>query len=451
MSASCQICISPYNRSNRRPIECVSCHHASCSACAETYILSTPQDPHCMHCRHPWNHEFLHQHLTKTFLNTRLRDHREQVLFDREKAMLPATQILIQERKQRAVYEEQLEALKQQKQALQLQIADLNDQMSNVRHTIRNGSNAVVTDKNHRFTYACPAPDCKGYIDNATHECGTCQSHMCPTCHELMSVTDAHECNHDTVKTIQKLQKDTKPCPNCHSLIHKTIGCAQMFCTKCHHAFNWSTGNTERGRIHNPEWQDLQRRLYQFAPTSRDPADFPCGGLVEWHVIARRLRKYKKAIPSRKQQEAIYVKIKQLEEIHRITFHVEIHVLPRYRPDNNTFARNASIRMAYLENQIDDATLKRRLLLSERKHERKTAIHALLHSLTLAAQDIFHRLNADSQTLPNRSTTLSELLDTYQNEFDALHALYKDNANYVSEQFGCSVPHIDFDFGLIFV
>jgi hypothetical protein len=127
-------------------------------------------------------------------------------------------------------------------------------------------------------------------------------------------------------------------------------------------------------------------------------------------------------------------------------------LLPRYRPNNNAFARNASIRMAYLENEIDDATLKRRLLLSERKHERKTAVHALLHSLTLVMQDIFRRLDADSQSLPNRSITLSELLDTYQKEFDALHALYKDNAYYVSEQFnGCSVPHIDFDFGLIFV
>ena len=64
-----------------------------------------------MHCRNGWNLEFLSAHLTKVFLNTRLRQHREQVLFDRERALLPATQPLLQEKRNRAALQQQLLAL----------------------------------------------------------------------------------------------------------------------------------------------------------------------------------------------------------------------------------------------------------------------------------------------------------------------------------------------------
>jgi hypothetical protein len=47
----------------------------------------------------PWDREFLADNLAKTFLTGELRKHREQILFEREQSLLPATQIYVEIRK----------------------------------------------------------------------------------------------------------------------------------------------------------------------------------------------------------------------------------------------------------------------------------------------------------------------------------------------------------------
>lgn len=53
--------------------------------------MGTSQDAHCMNCRTAWNREFLDGILSKTYVDGDYKKHRENILCEREKAMMPET------------------------------------------------------------------------------------------------------------------------------------------------------------------------------------------------------------------------------------------------------------------------------------------------------------------------------------------------------------------------
>ena len=77
------------------------------------------------------------------------------------------------------------------------------------------------------------------------------------------------------------LNKDSKSCPKCGTVIHKTSGCAQMWCPDCHTAFDWRTGEIVTGRIHNPHYIEFKRK----GGTSREHGDIPCGGIPTYREL----------------------------------------------------------------------------------------------------------------------------------------------------------------------
>jgi hypothetical protein len=58
-----------------------------------------------MSCRNGWNREHLEKELTKTFLGGTFKQCRENLLFDRQISMLPATQHLAEMYKMRARFD----------------------------------------------------------------------------------------------------------------------------------------------------------------------------------------------------------------------------------------------------------------------------------------------------------------------------------------------------------
>jgi hypothetical protein len=102
---------------------------------------------------------------------------------------------------------------------------------------------------------ACPQDDCKGYL-NKEYVCGLCEKKVCKKCR--IPVHDG-DCNKDTVETVKMLESETKPCPKCMARIFKIDGCDQIWCTSCHTAFSWNTGEVETGRIHNPHYYQWMR------------------------------------------------------------------------------------------------------------------------------------------------------------------------------------------------
>ena len=96
----CSICIEPFAGKNKL-ISCNYCDILACKSCVSRYLLETPNDPHCMGCAAGWNKEFLYSVFPKKFVNTELKLHREEVLLEREKALMPYTVQDVEQEKQR--------------------------------------------------------------------------------------------------------------------------------------------------------------------------------------------------------------------------------------------------------------------------------------------------------------------------------------------------------------
>ena len=276
----CSICLEDFNKMKHLKVTCPFCDHESCKTCAQTYLLSTTQDAHCMDCKHEWNREFIDSFCTKVFRNKDYKLHRENVLMEREKARMPETQPYVTRRLQweslRESYEWLIGLLDVMKRSedingltkmyLEETLREtISDVLENIRALVYNDVPVTTTTV---VTQRCPSGECRGFLLD-DHTCGVCKVVFCEHCHEPND--SDHVCDPNTVKTIKLLKRDTKPCPSCNTPIHKIEGCAQMWCTQCHTAFDWRTGHVETGRIHNPHYFEFKKR-------TREHGDIPCGG-----------------------------------------------------------------------------------------------------------------------------------------------------------------------------
>ena len=217
---TCQICIEPLNKSTRLLIQCPFCAYECCRSCCETYILNET-GVKCMNpeCAKQWSRKHIRERLTLVFINNRLKEHTEKILFDKERALLPATQPIV---------EGKLEAVKIQKE---IHIAY--DEISVIRKKIDELllKKTRVLDRKPRaeargFVRACPDEDCRGFL-SSQWKCGICDKWTCPDCHIIKGFTrdSEHTCNEDDLATARLLASDTKPCPKCGTGIFKIDGC----------------------------------------------------------------------------------------------------------------------------------------------------------------------------------------------------------------------------------
>jgi len=169
-------------------------------------------------CDKEWSRKFLRENLTNVFLTSKYKEHLENVLFDQEKALMPATQPLVEEKIAK-------EHMRQQIRDLDLFIDDLYSQRRELERKIQYGIKSEKEEKAH-FVRQCPANGCRGFL-SSQWKCGICEQWTCPECHELKGYNRDcdHKCDPNNVETAKLLAKDSKPCPKCQSLIFKINGC----------------------------------------------------------------------------------------------------------------------------------------------------------------------------------------------------------------------------------
>jgi len=290
MDTCCPICCDKFNKTRNKKVTCPFCNFESCKTCTQTYLLSNIENVHCMKCKHEFDRIFVDSFCTKRFRNTEYKKHREIVLFEREKVRMSETQPQVERilrmREIRKEYHNLMHELRSvlsnkredqtlnnntdiyenEEHLLNLAIENLVTEMNQLREEYDEPYNIV--DSQRKFIRTCPSENCRGFIEE-DWKCGLCKTQFCKKCNEKL--TENHKCDQQTVKTMELINKDTRPCPKCGTMIHKIDGCAQMWCTSCNTAFNWKSGKIETGRIHNPHYFEFQKR-------SREHADVPCGG-----------------------------------------------------------------------------------------------------------------------------------------------------------------------------
>lgn len=407
---NCDVCCEKLNKINHKKVECPFCDLTSCRTCSQKYILSTFEDPHCMGCKTLWNREFVDSFCTKYFRNTELKRHRENVLFEREKALMPETQPeverILQMRKLRRVIRQQKEKLLELHHRyntyetpdyLPKDVRDLYREMENTyRHLeeLRNGGR-IIDNEPRRFTRQCPKEECKGFL-NEEWFCGLCDVKYCKECNEQLS--DDHVCDPKIAETMKLLNKDSKSCPKCGTVIHKTSGCAQMWCINCHTAFNWRTGEIDNGRIHNPHFIEFKKKTMM----SREHGDIPCGGVPSF----RELREINAT--------------NEILQYAMVIHHVEReHMYLDTRPPDNL-----QIRVAYMLNDIEESDFKNFLQRQEKYKDKTRDLSNIFEMMANTGGDLLRQYVIE----PHRHDEIVELLGKivdYGNEiFESIRRRY---------------------------
>jgi Hom_end-associated Hint len=229
----CPICIETFTASTRKEIVCPYCNYKSCLKCMKQHILNQ-QNPNCMNCHIEFNREFIDLNMTKNFRTKELKLHRENVLLEREKSLLPATITYVEQEKARRTMESDIKGMEEKIKELLKEVANVQQMIMgrrayHHRMVAAGGAEAMEasTSQGRRaFVKACVVSGCRGFL-SSQYKCGICDTWVCPDCHEVKDgqKDEEHKCNPETVQSIKLIAKETKPCPKCGIVISKIDGC----------------------------------------------------------------------------------------------------------------------------------------------------------------------------------------------------------------------------------
>ena len=420
----CQICADEKHK--RAMFTCPKCKFVCCQGCVRNFLLSSSsQIPTCMNCKVGWDLDFIADNMETKFVD-KYREHRAKIMLSLEKSLLPFTQedvnkeIKLREHNEfvkegnanvKKINKWEKSAEEKQRKCLEKYshykfteedpekaekymkkwhlIRDQIEQCEESKHKIQRAISRAklefriverlekekkITKKVNVYIGSCPQDDCKGYI-NRDYVCGLCEKKVCKKCR--IPVHDG-ECNKDTVETVKMLETETKPCPKCMVPIFKIDGCDQIWCTSCHTAFSWNTGEVETGRIHNPHYYQWMR---ENGGLPREQGDVPqgdrCNGLHEtdFHRLINKARHFSQDVRSDEEY---------LMTAFRLIFHIRHVSLLTYGVRQNDDILKG-IRVRYMIGDFDE----KRWLSLVKSRQKSTEINtSMTLLLTMCANTI---------------------------------------------------------------
>ena len=409
---TCPICCNQYTPKLRKSVECFACSGKACVPCVKAYLVNSMNDPHCMHCKIAWNRQFIDNHICKSFMLKEYKEHRENILCEREKSKLPETQALyttVQERQnllyadieqmqdQRKVMNREFKAIRQDYEE-RCRILDdaihqrtrhfsvLDQVLSGRTNNLPNDADffTEVANKTREFIHPCPVADCKGMLSQK-YKCGICSTYVCKDCHCVIEKLNDpnHTCKEDDVATVKQIKKETRSCPSCAVPIFKIDGCDQMWCTQCHKAFSWKTGQVvSRGQIHNPHFYEWKRNNGGLAAGAVDADGCPVA-LPDIATINAKWRTLVMANPRTRRSPWV------LNDIHREIGHVRAIELADQREMVDPTRR---LRILYLTQKISEKEWKTNLQKMEKQENIHRETSQLFDMYVDATRDIFIKI-----------------------------------------------------------
>ena len=454
---SCSICCENINKSNHKEVVCGFCSDldfTACVTCVKRYLLDTTQNAHCMNCKHEWNRIFIYEKLPKIFLNNEYKQRRQDLIVEREKSMMPATQPHVEIailKKRLNEYNREINYLRNKiyltnlysDEHLELEIerVKLEHRFQCLGHEIRQKENKKHTEERAKFVRQCPMENCKGFLSTGW-KCGICNTRVCAHCHEPKleerkegeEGIGGHVCNPDNVETARLLKKDSKPCPKCTCMIFKISGCDQMFCTQCHSAFSWASGRIETRIIHNPHYFQYLREQANGAEIPRNPLDNPCAEIMPdgeafngqmIHYIQTNLNSLPGFQLTNTLDELYTVRIsKEIQYIIQLCNHIVANNFIN-EPNMND---NLDLRVQYMMNEISIERYKQLLQSREKQYEKNHEFDMIFRTYVTAARDII----LNFVNLPEMTDKKNKQIDIY-NELQNLR-------NYINECFYKLIP-----------
>lgn len=258
ITIECQVCCEEAKSS----VYCGSCSYTSCQACFQKYLLTVPS-ARCMNCKAAFTEHFLRMYLPHNWIERKYKPHLKEQLFQQEKSKLSGDVELAQ------LYKE-LDEVRYNKR-LSKTCASL--AQFNYDHLIKSLEKRIISLQNatlfsnssttivSKFKRPCNQPDCRGFL-NDEWCCGICKTSICKDCRVAKKPLYSHKCDPETIKSVELINKETKPCPTCSEPIFKPFGCDHMFCTVCKSSFSWKTGSLiSESKQTNPLYKEYLKKL----------------------------------------------------------------------------------------------------------------------------------------------------------------------------------------------
>jgi len=388
-----------------------------------------------MSCKKTFSYDFLSNNCTSVFITKELKSHREDILFDREKSLLPETQphviVELEKRnlkKQIDSFHERIFELRRQERILNNQINDLTFNMN--RLNVNNVGEGTTVEERKKFIRKCPMGDCRGFL-STQWKCGSCEKRICNRCNEeKVTGPDGteHRCLPENVASMELLNKDTKPCPNCGTMIFRISGCSQMFCTDCHTPWDWNTERVVTGVIHNPHYYELVNRN---GTGARNHADIPCGGLPDGYDMRNMMSRLFNNNPPQ-----------YIFNIYQCVMHIQHHELRNHIVED-VVVTNRSLRIKYLLNEITDAGFKAVLQQAEKKRQKAIAFRNIYQMFVDVASDIFRQMYVSYSE--NRLRTPGVAIEFVRSNVIILNNLveyFNENLQKIGKMYKCVYPGI---------
>lgn len=263
--------------------------------CMRKWFIDSINEPMCCNCKFGFSDSFMTEKFPKSWLIGAYRKSRKEVLLDHQRSLFPQTMLIINNMKKierenieikrlRALEIEDKKLYYQMTQTLLYQ-TDISDneymELGKLSVLVRKGRLVKNAEKKSTekkvFQLNCSGTDCKGFITKEDPTCSICETTTCMKCFMTVQNDSTHKCNSDDIESAKAILSQSKQCPGCHIFIHKIIGCDQMWCTQCHTAFSYLTGEVQKGPIHNPHYYEMRQQL-SLNVNQRNPGDIPCGG-----------------------------------------------------------------------------------------------------------------------------------------------------------------------------
>lgn len=409
---SCGVCIEKYNRSTRLSIVCNSCEYSACRNCYEQYIeTSEMMKICCMSCKIEWDDLDISNKFTNKFINNYNKQLGVNMLFQKEIQLFPGTQPLVEEILRRREFDKKIKEYTSE-------ICNINMKISNLTEEYKRDMQKI---QNKKFTIRrCIKDSCRGYLSN-DWICGLCETQCCSQCHFEME--SDHVCNAENIKTAKVINENGRPCPNCSTIIFKSDGCDQMYCTICKTPFSWTTGKIVNGVIHNPH------HLEEMQNPERNLLEVRCGREID-QIFANNLKTYVRMYFN-EHAEKILLSIC----LNIIVMRLEL--LPKFI---NVRTDNSDLRISYLMGELSEEQFKITLQKRDKENKKRKRIAQILNMYINSATEIFYRLlnymiNCKKDIF-DPLKELSGLIDYTNNCFEEIKTVYKCKAYLIDKWCG---------------
>ena len=157
--SACNVCGEDFNKTNRTKVTC-KCGFEACRECIKKYLMDQTTDAHCMSCKVQWNRQFLNESFEKTFITKTWKTYREKLLFEKELAMMPETQVYVE----KLVNIEKKEI---EKKNMREELTKFLERFDACDKELSELKNSGIDTSRREFIRHCPNGDCRGFLNTS--------------------------------------------------------------------------------------------------------------------------------------------------------------------------------------------------------------------------------------------------------------------------------------------